>query len=35
VQNYVFAKLVAVRFVDRRDGKTYAVSAGDQAFPAK
>jgi hypothetical protein len=32
LQNYVFAKLVAVRFIDRRDGKTYAVSAGDQSF---
>jgi len=35
VQNYVFAKLVGVRFVDRRDGKTYAISTGDQAFLAK
>jgi len=35
VQNYVFARLVAVRFVDRRDGKTYAISTGDQAFLAK
>ncbi len=35
LQNYVFARLVAVHFVDRRDGKTYAISTGDQAFLAK
>ncbi len=29
VQNYVFARLVAIHFVDRRDGKTYAISTGD------
>jgi hypothetical protein len=35
LQHYVFAQLVAVRFVDRRNGKTYAISAGDKSFLAQ
>jgi hypothetical protein len=33
--NYVFAKLVAVRFVDRRDGATLAISSGSQSSPSR
>jgi len=31
LHNYVFAKLIAVRFVDRRDGVTLAISSGSQS----
>lgn len=32
---YIFGRFVAVRLVDRRDGKTYAVFSGGQSFLAK
>jgi hypothetical protein len=28
LHNYIFAKLIAVRFIDRRDGTTLAISTG-------
>jgi hypothetical protein len=30
LHNFIFAKLIAVRFIDRRDGSTIAISAGDR-----
>ena len=34
-ETYVFAKFAAIRFVDRRDGKTYAIYSEGKVFPAK
>lgn len=34
-QTYVFGRFVAVRLVDRRDGKAYAVFASGQSYPGQ